>query len=208
MRYLIATIVIAIVAIGGDYWYVNMRATPKELYGDNGLAITEDTPAPPGFADPAQMPANDTRVRPASQPLLPARTPPAGSNDYRNEHYRFELFYPQNLSVKEFDEGKGAVTITFQNPADSQGFQMFIVPYGERQVSAARFKQDEPSGVLKQPLDIQIDGTTGTTFEGHDTFLGDTREVWFIHDGYLFEITAPLSLDSWLTSIMITWKFI
>ena len=113
-----------------------------------------------------------------------------------------------SLQVQAFDEGKGAQTITFQNPDVGQGFQIFIVPYGARQVSAERFKQDEPSGVMKEPLDIQIDGTTGTRFKSKDMLLGETREVWFIHDGYLFEITAPISLDAWLASIMATWKFI
>jgi hypothetical protein len=89
---------------------------------------------------------------------------PAAQKEYRNEHYRFALFYPAELSVKAYDEGGGATTITLQNPADAKGFQIFIVPYGSGQVSEARFKQDEPSGVMLQPKDVTIDGATATFF--------------------------------------------
>ena len=37
---------------------------------------------------------------------------------------------------------------------------------------------------------------------------GDTREVWFIHGGYLYEVTTYKELDIWLAGIMRTWKFI
>ena len=36
----------------------------------------------------------------------------------------------------------------------------------------------------------------------------DWREVWFIHGGYLYEVTTYKELDTWLGSIMQTWKFI
>lgn len=38
--------------------------------------------------------------------------------------------------------------------------------------------------------------------------LGDTREVWFIKNGYLYEVTTLKSLDAWLTQILQTWKFL
>jgi hypothetical protein len=208
MKYLLAMLLAALTAIGGDGWYTHEGAAAQQPHVDNGVTLTADQPAPPGFADPLTMRVNDTRAASVAVPLSPARTPPSGAKDYRNERYRFELFYPPNLSVNEFDEGKGAMTITFQNPVDAQGFQIFIMPYGERQVSTARFKQDVPSGVAKEVMNIQIDGAQGTAFKSKDSFLGDTREVWFIHNGYLFELTTPLSLDSWLSSIMTTWKFI
>jgi hypothetical protein len=38
--------------------------------------------------------------------------------------------------------------------------------------------------------------------------MGDAREVWFIKSGYLFEVTTYKPLDSWLSQILQTWKFL
>ena len=134
--------------------------------------------------------------------------------EYRNTTYRFALFYPDTLSVKEYDEGTGARTISFENADNSQGFEIFVLPYGGRQVSASRFKMDEPSGVMQQPTDVIVDGlsaqagTRATMFFGHNTSMGDTREVWFIHGGYLFEVTTYKTFDVWLAGIMQSWQFL
>lgn len=37
--------------------------------------------------------------------------------------------------------------------------------------------------------------------------MGTAREIWFLHGGLLYEVTAPLSLDGWLVQIMETWQF-
>lgn len=160
----------------------------------------------PGFpeGDPSTVP----NIAATSSVLKPPRTPPQGAREYRNTTYRFALFYPQALGVKEYDEGNGARTIVFQNVGAAQGFQIFVVPYGASQVSLARFKEDEPSGVVQEPQTIQIDGALATIFIGSNVALGDTREVWFLHGGYLFEVTAPKSLDAWLAHIMQTWEFL
>jgi hypothetical protein len=136
------------------------------------------------------------------------RQAPVGTKEYRNETYHISLFYPDNLSVKEFDEGKGAATITFQNVATAQGFQMFVVPYTSAQISRARFMQDEPSGVMQSPMNVKIGGVPATSFYGANTFLGETAEIWFLRAGYLYEVTAPKSEAAWFSQIMNTWQFI
>lgn len=141
-------------------------------------------------------------------PLLPARDAPAGQSEYRNEHYRFALFYPQGLTVKTYDEGNGASTITISNSDESQALQIFVVPYDKTQVDQARFEMDEPSGVIVQPTNIQIGGAAAVMFFGNNSIMGDTREVWFVHGGYLFEVTTYKELDAWLSQIMATWQFI
>ena len=45
-------------------------------------------------------------------------------------------------------------------------------------------------------------------FFGSNSIMGDTREVWFVHGGYLFEVNTYKDLDSWLSQIMQTWVFI
>lgn len=138
----------------------------------------------------------------------PARTSPVGTKEYQNAHYGFSLLYPNYLEVSTFDEGGGATTITFQNVEKAEGFQIFIVPYSESQVSEQRFKYDEPSGVRESLKSIVVGGASGDAFYSTNTELGDTREVWVVHGGFLYEITTHKSLDAWLGDIIQTWKFI
>jgi len=141
-------------------------------------------------------------------PYLAERTVPAGMREYRSVQYHFSLFYPQELTVDEHQEDGGAMTITFQNVEKGEGFQIFVMPYSESQVSEERFKQDEPSGVRESLTNITVDGAIGAAFYSTNTALGATREVWFIHDGFLYELTTLKPLDSWLDSIIQSWKFI
>jgi len=151
-------------------------------------------------------------VQPPSEALSAispsARTPPVGTKEYRSARYHFSLFYPQELTVEEHSEGGGAATITFQNIEKAEGFQLFIVPYSEPQVSAERFKRDIPSGVRNNLTNITVDGATGAAFYSTNTELGDTREVWFVHGGFLYEVTTLKPLDAWLGAIIQTWKFV
>src|SRR6266536_714567 len=123
---------------------------------------------------------------------------PNDTREYRNTHYGFALSYPKDLVLKEYDEGSGVRTITFEDPDTAYGFQIFIKPYGQQQVNPEVFKTDESSGVMKEPKPIVIAGAQGTEFFGHNDQMDDTREIWFIHGGYLFEIYTYKSLDSWL----------
>ena len=61
---------------------------------------------------------------------------------------------------------------------------------------------------MLQPTDVIVDGAHATMFFGNNAIMGDTREVWFIRGGFLYEVTTYKELDTWLGGIMRTWKFI
>lgn len=127
---------------------------------------------------------------------------------YSNEYYHFTLVYPKELAVNEYKEDSGARTIVFQSRDGAKGFQIFVFPYKGQQISKERFKLDEPSGVIKDPVDVLVDGVRGTIFYGYNETLGDTRELWIISHGFLYEIMSAKDFDAELASIMKTWKFI
>ena len=169
-----------------------------------GGSVSTSTP----ITTPASTPAPaTTRENTQTQVVQGPRTVPRGAREYKSDTYRFSVLYPENLSVKEFDEGEGATTVTFQNEKDVQGLQIFIVPYGAAQITEERFKEDVPSGVRKNVLNTTIDGATGAKFYSTNSNLGETREVWFIKNGYLYEVTTLKSLEGWLDSILATWVF-
>ena len=173
-------------------------AFPELATAPDTVAATAPTTVHLGVSPPSEA---------ASAVSSPARTPPSGTKEYKSAAYHFSLFYPQELAVEERQEGGGATTITFQNVEKAEGFQIFIVPYAEAQVSAERFKRDVPSGVRESLTNIAVDGATAAAFYSANVALGATREVWFVHGGFLYEVTTLKPLDTWLDSIIQTWKF-
>lgn len=136
------------------------------------------------------------------------RTPPSGFQEYWSGRAHFSIFYPNGLSVKEYNEKTGGFTVTFQEEKGDKGFQVFATPYSEVQITPERFKMDIPSGVIKNSVHMIIDGAPAEAFFSTNAVLGDTREVWFIHDGFLYEVTSVASLDQWFAEIMKSWKFL
>ncbi|TSC70213.1 MAG: hypothetical protein CEO12_528 [Parcubacteria group bacterium Gr01-1014_46] len=136
------------------------------------------------------------------------RVTPTGMHEYISDAYSFSVFYPEELKVDERSEGEGATTITFQNIKDGKGFQIFILPYFNSQVSESRFRKDIPSGVRTGIVDFEIGGAVGASFYSKDLVLGDTYEIWFVKNNFLYEVTTLKNLNVWLDDIMKNWKFL
>ena len=144
----------------------------------------------------------------SSETAAPTFVPPVGYVLYRNQPYHFSFYYPPNLQAHTFNEEGGAFTVALQEPTTNEGFEVYVTPYSGTQITEARFKLDEPSGVIRQQTDVMIDGVRATMFYGNNAIMGETREVWFIKGGLLYEVTTYKQLDSWLSQIMQTWQFI
>jgi hypothetical protein len=128
--------------------------------------------------------------------------------EYHTDRYHVLVYYPSDLTTKSYDEGGAATTIVFQNEQLVQGFQIFIVPYSEAQVTERRFLKDEPSGVRTNVQNVVVDGATGAAFYGKNATLGDTYEVWFIHGGFLYEVTTLRADQDKLNELLATWRFV
>lgn len=126
---------------------------------------------------------------------------------YKNLLFRFSLIYPKDLKVREHDDGTSASTVTFEDEAGKDGFQIFIVPYNGDYVATEQFKKDVPSRVRREPTEVLIGGIRATMFFSQDILKNETREVWFIKNGFLYEITTYAHLDNWLARILSTWRF-
>jgi hypothetical protein len=141
------------------------------------------------------------------QPLPEPREAPKGSAEYHNLTLHFSLFYPAGMGTTEYYEDSGAYTVLFMG-AQEKSFQVFARPYDKSQITQEQFLFDEPSGVRDGSTDVSIDGVSAEKFYSTNSAMGDTVEVWFIHGGFLFEVTTYKEDDAWLSQIMSTWKFI
>jgi len=117
------------------------------------------------------------------------------------------LYYPDDLTVSAKPGEDGSMVVLFLDQTTAQGFDIFIAPYDQPKITQATFLMDEPSGVMNDPQNITIDGALATEFLSTNSVMGASREIWFLHGGFLYEVTSPQSLDSWLLQIMETWQF-
>jgi hypothetical protein len=152
---------------------------------------------------------NDPRAFPPLATSTPETTAlPGHMRLYASAPFHFSLTFPEELKVTQYTERDNAMTVTFENPDNTQSFEVYVTPYNKTQIDSARFKLDEPSGTYLEPQDVVISGTTATMFFGRNGIMGDTREVWFIKDGFLYEVATYKPLDAWLGQVMQGWKFI
>ncbi len=193
---LLAGLVCVLVIIaGGFYWYKtagNQGAVIVLSANGGSLAAIDD--------------ASTTVPLSESTPVTTEST--AGMRLYQNAAFHFGLLFPDNLVATEYKEQGGALTVSFQDSSTSEGFEVFVTPYDKTQIDQARFTLDEPSGTFLQPQNVVVGGTPATMFYGRNGIMGDTREVWFIRGGYLYEVATYKALDTWLGGIIQTWKFI
>ena len=190
--------VAAAVCLAGLAYLIYVQGVVRPPASGPLAASDEQTPAAGFAAGSADAGVLDSTPRQA----------PEGMREYRDEAHHISLFYPAGLTFKKYDEGKGAATITFQNAATAQGFQIFVVPHNGTQVSKARFVQDIPSGVMESPLNVKVGGVAATSFYSTNQLLGDTAEIWLLRGGLLYEVTAPRAQAAWLSDILNTWRFI
>lgn len=142
---------------------------------------------------------------PKAPPLAAPRTPPEGYKEFRNEFYRFQMLYPQDMTATKIDGKGSSATITFETADHAHDFELFITPYGAATVTPERFALDEPSGVMEQPADITVGGIPARFFYGKNAALGDTAEIWFINKGFLYEMATYKDNGAWLMEAAEGW---
>jgi hypothetical protein len=136
----------------------------------------------------------------------PARTAPAAMKEYYNDEHRLSFFYPAQIPVTEVPHD-GAFTASFQAESGDVGFQLFAVPYREPTISKERFLMDVPSGVRTNERMIEVAGVQAAAFQSENAAIGETFEVWLIHNGYLYEFTTYRELGDDLLKILETVRF-
>jgi hypothetical protein len=105
--------------------------------------------------------------------------------------------------------GEGhTLTLAFQGKVGEEAWQIYVAPINGTEITEERFLMDEPSGVRKDPTTISIGGVRALAFHGFDDGLGDTYEVRFIKDGFLYEVLTHKELERELNDILSTWRFI
>lgn len=139
-----------------------------------------------------------------------AERAPSDMRTYTSAAFDFSLTYPSDLSVSKYDEGQGVISIVFQEANEQTGFQIFVTPYpypGEP-VTQARIKADLPMLEMQDIDSLTIGtGTPALSFASSDPDFGPTRELWFAHGSYLFQVVTYPDRAAWLAPIINTIRF-
>jgi hypothetical protein len=127
---------------------------------------------------------------------------------YEDAALGFSLTYPKELAVTEYEEEGGARTLVFAKPGEQYGFQIFIAPYAGKVITEERLRKDLPGAAVREPVEVVIgSGIQASAFWSESPVIGESREVWFIYDGYLYEATTYARLDSLLGEVLATIDF-
>lgn len=134
----------------------------------------------------------------------PYQVPPM-AGEYQNDEYRFSFSLPQGFAAREM---QGAVVV---EDAEGNGIQIVITPIEDDipQMTEERIRADIPDLSVREPEVVEVgDGRTGLAFlSDNEAFNGASREVWFVFDGHLYQISTYARLDPLIQAIFRTWEF-
>jgi len=162
---------------------------------------------------------------PANEPtftIAPSEEDSA-NNFYTDSQYKFSFQYPKDFTATKFSDQEDTSTILVQyreqseqvstninKYPDNSGFQIFIALFDESgPITKERVLQDLPDLTIKNAEQrVLKNGAPALIFFSEEASLGETREIWFINNGYLYQITATKEIDSLVAAILETWRFI
>lgn len=146
---------------------------------------------------------------PAEQATSSITAAPAAAESIRPRYYSpdstFSFDPPPGFRFTEIPADMGMLVLAEGSAGES--FQIFIIPFDEPgPLTPERIKRDLPKKLIQNPRTGTLDGTKVIVFlsrEGSEEVL----EVWFVHSGSLYQITAKTGFADVLQSILQTWRF-
>ncbi len=140
----------------------------------------------------------------AEEEVQPTPEQGTGSVDgtlYRHTKPTFSFHCPDACTPGSVHDDNGE-TILLKN------FQIYITPQDEEfVVTKARIAQDAPGTIVDSPKTVSVDGAQALVFKSKNLAGAATREVWFTHAGYLYQISGYPDAEQAISVVVSTWKF-
>ena len=87
------------------------------------------------------------------------------------------------------------------------GFQIFITPLSGRPLSKEVIELSHPRADTGSITATTVGSSTPAfALAGRGPLLGPSREIWFAHNGYVFEVVTYPDRAAWLADIMRSWR--
>jgi hypothetical protein len=100
--------------------------------------------------------------------------------------------------------------VLVESPDNSVGVQIVISSYGSNaDITADTIRQDIPSLAITGQQVLEVGSTgKGLAFMSNNPAFGDTsREVWFVFNKNLYQISTYAAYDAFLKGLFGTWQF-
>jgi len=139
--------------------------------------------------------------------VVPA--PPLGQ-DYTNSDYHFSLRMPEGFHAGELPNDAGGKTIILQDTS-GQGVQIYVSPYPDdiKVLTMDDVRGNIPDMQVSDAQEVDI----GNNYKGvaflsdNEAFDGASREVWFVFNKNLYQISTYARFDPLLKEMFGAWKF-
>jgi len=147
-----------------------------------------------------------------------------GFKTYTHPGYGFSFDYPGGWNVSSFAEGEGEVVLI--QPVRSQpsgtaavppvaertsnGLQIYISMFDEEETSLTkeRILADIPDMLIENDKQIKIaNAIDALSFDSANEAGDKTKEVWFVYNSFLYQITAAAGSEATLNTIIQTWSY-
>ena len=133
------------------------------------------------------------------------------THNYIDKSYGFSFNYPDGYTVRSTPNADGAGnTVLIQNDSTKKGVQILITPYGDTDtnITEKKITTDIPDMKVSDPQNVTIGTGHGLAFiSDNGAFDGNSREVWFVFRGNLYQISTYASYDEFIKTLLGTWKF-
>ena len=120
---------------------------------------------------------------------------------YTHPVYGFSFDIPTDFLVTASADENGS----YVNAAHHQlqmGFEIAIQPWWEDEAAALSptlIQEEHPELVMEDTIPTYLgDSTPALRFSSRDSLVGETRELWFVRDGYLYQVTMYAPHQEWL----------
>ncbi|KKU75770.1 MAG: hypothetical protein UY02_C0043G0002 [Candidatus Giovannonibacteria bacterium GW2011_GWB1_47_6b] len=153
-------------------------------------------------------PAQNLEVQPpsSSAPI------PSLTQTYTDSAQRFSFNYPEGFTITKVppvEEG-GGKTILVESPDKKVGIQILISPYdSDVDITETMIRSDIPNMRVTDPQTVNIGSSRkGLAFmSDNPAFAGASREVWFVFNTNLYQISTYAEFDELLKGLFGTWQF-
>ena len=131
----------------------------------------------------------------------------AGSNTFTDDSLGFSFAIPSGFHAQKTLDDSGE-TVLVQSSDAAHGFQVYITPFTDPASSVTKARiQSEAKLTVADDSSVTVAGVAqGLQFDSTaDT--PPTRQVWFVYNGYLYQVEVRASEVDLLQTILGSWTF-
>jgi hypothetical protein len=137
-----------------------------------------------------------------------------GEKRYAHSLIGFSFTYPETLSISSFGSmhEEGGETVLLQGDGGAKGLQILITSFDEDiSLAEERIHRDIPdlamSDVSTRTLGTGDRTAQAVIFTSENSFMGKSKEAWFVREKRLYQISAPESAQEVFVKALDSWEF-